>query len=61
MELRRLYFLISVTLYNFWILARNGSEHPKAREFKKWLEFELLALKVLEEQNAKAPPPPISA
>ncbi|KXA88869.1 hypothetical protein AKJ57_06185 [candidate division MSBL1 archaeon SCGC-AAA259A05] len=61
MELRRLYFLFSVTLYNLWILTRNGSEHPRAREFKKWLEFELLALKVLEEYRDKVPPPPTFA
>ncbi|KXA92417.1 hypothetical protein AKJ64_03190 [candidate division MSBL1 archaeon SCGC-AAA259E17] len=57
MELRRLYFLFSVTLYNLWIITRNGSEHPRAREFKEWLEFELLAFKVLEEYMAEPPPP----
>ncbi|KXA93145.1 hypothetical protein AKJ65_04060 [candidate division MSBL1 archaeon SCGC-AAA259E19] len=60
MKLRRLYFLFSVTLYNLGIFTRNGSERPRAREFKEWLEFELLTLKVLEEYKAK-PPPPLSA
>ncbi|KXB06233.1 hypothetical protein AKJ51_04010, partial [candidate division MSBL1 archaeon SCGC-AAA382A20] len=48
MKLRRLYFLISMTLYNLWILTRNGKEHPRAHEFKDWLEIELIIHKVLK-------------
>ncbi|MFB6215691.1 MAG: transposase, partial [Candidatus Aenigmatarchaeota archaeon] len=48
MELRRLYFLISMTLYNLWILTRNGDERPRAHEFKDWLEIELIAIKILK-------------
>ncbi|KXA95927.1 hypothetical protein AKJ37_06495 [candidate division MSBL1 archaeon SCGC-AAA259I09] len=56
MKLRRLYFLISMILYNLWILTRNGKEHPRAHEFKDWLKIELTALKIQEDSKTKPPP-----
>ncbi|KXA88797.1 hypothetical protein AKJ61_04160 [candidate division MSBL1 archaeon SCGC-AAA259B11] len=61
MELRRLYFLISMTLYNLWILTRDGKEHPRGHEFKDWLEIELISFKVLKKSRAKPPPLPALA
>ncbi|KXB06447.1 hypothetical protein AKJ52_02200 [candidate division MSBL1 archaeon SCGC-AAA382C18] len=61
MKLRRLYFLIAMTLYNLWILTRNGSERPRAHEFKDWLEIELITHKVLKNDRTKPPPFPTLA
>ncbi|KXA96469.1 hypothetical protein AKJ38_03215 [candidate division MSBL1 archaeon SCGC-AAA259I14] len=61
MKLRRLYFLISILLYNLWILTRNGKEHPRGHEFKDWLKIELISYKVLKKSRAKPPPLPTLA
>ncbi|KXB04337.1 hypothetical protein AKJ50_02520 [candidate division MSBL1 archaeon SCGC-AAA382A13] len=61
MELRRLYFLISMTLYNLWILTRKGNERPRAHEFKKRLKHLLTVLRVLGKEKSRPPPVPILA
>ncbi len=61
MELRRLYFLVSMTLYNLWILTRNGSERPRAHEFKRHLKLLLTVLQMLGEEKSRPPPVPALA
>ncbi len=61
MDLRRLYFLVSMTLYNLWILTRNGNERPRAHEFKKRLKHLLTVLRVLGKEKSRPPPVPILA
>ncbi|KXA89075.1 hypothetical protein AKJ61_03610 [candidate division MSBL1 archaeon SCGC-AAA259B11] len=61
MKLRRLYFLVSILLYNLWILTRNGKEHPRGHEFKDWLKIELISFKVLKkDKNERLPTLPLN-
>ncbi len=61
MELRRLYFIVSMTLYNLWILSRDGSERPRAHEFKKWLKRLLKVFRVFGGEKIRPPPVPTLA
>lgn len=61
MELRRLYFLVSMTLYNLWILARNESERPRAHEFKRQLKRLLTVFQMLGKEKPRPPPVPTLA
>ncbi len=58
MKLRRLYLLFSMTLYNLWILTRNGEECPRAHEFKRHLKLLLTVLRVLGKEKTRPPPVP---
>ncbi|KXB07370.1 hypothetical protein AKJ52_00440 [candidate division MSBL1 archaeon SCGC-AAA382C18] len=61
MKLRRLYFLIAMTLYNLWILTRDGDERPRAHEFKRHLKLLLTVLQVFGKENPRPPPVPALA
>lgn len=56
MKIRRLYFLLSMILYNFWIITRGGSEYPRAYQFKKILKLTLKWISA-EIGNISRPPP----
>lgn len=61
MKLRRFYFLLAMLLYNFWIITRNGSEFPRAHQFKDQLEYQLIVLRVPRMERDRPPPVPALA
>lgn len=58
MELRRLYSLLAMLLYNFWIVTRSGEEFPRAHQFKEYLKFLLTAFTALS-KTSRPPPVPV--
>ncbi|KXB03202.1 hypothetical protein AKJ45_02190 [candidate division MSBL1 archaeon SCGC-AAA261F19] len=56
MKIRRIYFALSMILYNFWIVVRGGKDLPRAYEFKKILEESLK--EILKGIRRRPRPPP---